>query len=448
MTALRFGLGSYARSDDRLPQSRLVNFYAEQTPTTTTGVALIQRPGLAPLYTPAGDCRGFYQQDGVLNGDLFAVYGEKIYREGVLVDDVPGEGLVEWGFNSDGLHVLSEGVIYNTADGNTWAVDAFPDSANVASITAINGILLAVRADTGTVYFKLPGDTAWAALDYFDAEREPDPALAVRGVADELWVLGSTSVEIFAPTGEVDVPFQRIGGRAIQRGIKTRDSAANLDNTLFWVGEDNIVYRADGVPVRVSNHGIEEQISNSSACSAWTYVAAGHTFYVMTLDTETQVFDVATGEWHQAKLFGSDTFVTTGLFTGSQTFVGIANKICTLTDRADDDGDPMERIFTAYAPTQKPGRCDAVEFQVSPGTAPIGQECFIQMRWSDDEGRTWSAWRTTSLGTEGSYRTRARFRRLGMIDAPGRVFEGRVADPAVIRVSGVEMNPPLGGRSR
>ncbi len=205
---------------------------------------------------------------------------ETLYRDQVSIGTVTGSDRPEWAYTVDGLFVLSGGVVYQY-DGATLATDAFPDSALVASITQINSILVAVRQDTGTIYFRLPGDTVWNALDFFSAERKPDPALAVRVLGDFLYVFGSASIELFSTTGDAAVPFVRIDGASVNRGIKARDAICQMDNTLFFVGEDNIVYRQENIPARISDHGIEEQIRRSTGAAAFTYTWDGHTFYVL-----------------------------------------------------------------------------------------------------------------------------------------------------------------------
>jgi hypothetical protein len=70
------------------------------------------------------------------------------------------------------------------------------------------------------------------------------------------------------------------------------------------------------------------------------------------------------------------------------------------------------------------------------------------MRTSRDAGRTWGAWRPTSLGEQGNYRTRVEWRRCGLFDDPGLLAEFRCADPVPFRVGGVKYNEQSGGRGR
>lgn len=444
MSALPFGRSAYSRADGRLPPVRLVNLYAESAPTATGGTVLFPRLGLNQEYALPETLRGLYIEDGVFGGSLFAVSGESLYNGDTLVGEALGDDRVEWTYTVDGMFLASGGTVYQTTDGLTLASTAFPDSAPVASITGVDNFLAAVRQDTGTIYFRVPGDTTWNPLDFFSAEREPDPAVCVRAMTDLLYVFGTSSIEVFQLTGDASAPFSRVSGFGADRGIKDRDSAVKVDNTLVFVGENSIVYRMAGVPQQISNPGIEEQIEKSSTASAWRYTQSGHEFYVLKLDNETLAWDASTGEWHNL-----DWPVSFGIYEGNTAYVAAGATIHTLRDRPDDNGEPIERIFTAIAATSKVGSCDGIEVQLSPGTSPIGSEpALLQMRWSDDQSRTWTDWKNASTGFGGQYRRRVRYRRLGMIDAPGRVFEFRMTDPVEIRFSGVEMNPPNGGRGR
>lgn len=441
---LLFGLSAYSRADGRLAPVRLVNLFVEQAPTSPGGTVAIPRPGLVE-HTDAVT-RAVYREDGVFGGDLFRITGTTLYRDGVSIGTIAGSDRVEWAYTVDGLFILGGGIVYQY-DGATLAATAFPDSALVSSITQMDSVVVAVRADAGTIYFRLAGDTVWNALDFFSAERRPDPVLAVRTLGDTLFAFGSATVEQFAPTGNFQTPFQRIGGTGLNRGIKDRDSLAQMDNTLFFVGEDDIVYRlTEGAPARMSDHGIEERIRLSATAKAFSYTWEGHTFYVLGLATETLVMDIA-GGWSSYEVEGA-AFPTVGLYDGVTTYVAGA-KLWTLQDVNTDDGAPMERLFSAILPAEKPVLVDVIEVQLSPGTAAVNDEpAIVAMRWSDDQGRTFTDWKEGTAGFSGQYRRRLRYRRGGMADAPGRLYEFRITDDVAVRFSDVSLNPANGGRSR
>jgi hypothetical protein len=59
------------------------------------------------------------------------------------------------------------------------------------------------------------------------------------------------------------------------------------------------------------------------------------------------------------------------------------------------------------------------------GSAPV-----MQMRFSDNQGKTFSAWKEASLGATGDYTTLARFNGLGDVPAFfGRIYEFQISDP-------------------
>jgi hypothetical protein len=72
---------------------------------------------------------------------------------------------------------------------------------------------------------------------------------------------------------------------------------------------------------------------------------------------------------------------------------------------------------------------------VSPGNDPV-----VEMRWSDDQGRTFAPWRAAALGPQGKYRTRALWQRLGLLRAPGRLVQVRCSDPVNVVFSHLELN--------
>ena len=73
---------------------------------------------------------------------------------------------------------------------------------------------------------------------------------------------------------------------------------------------------------------------------------------------------------------------------------------------------------------------------VAPGSNPL-----VEMRYSDDMGRTWSRWRAAALGAQGRYKTRVYWQRLGVMRAPGRLIEVRCAEPVDVAFSHLELNP-------
>lgn len=447
MPALLLGLNAYARTG--LPEVRLENLYPETAPTSTSGSALLTVPGLTTYATRgAGPIRGLYQQDGVFDGDIFTVSGTAVYRGASSLGNVVGTDEAEFAARGGRFYVLSGGVIYEY-DGSTFASMSFPDGVSVASIADLNGILFAARQDTGRIYYLLPNETEWQALDYQTAEREEDPVLALRSTADELWAFGSSSVEPFYPTGNAEQPLQRADGRSFDTGIRHRDTAVLIDNATMWVDELGRVVRDGQV---VSENGIAERIGRATSLRAFRFAWDGHEFYALEIGGEgTLLYDLQTGGWHRRKTYGQALWNVRGCVqVGANVYLGSGSNgtIHALSASALNDGAglPLIKVLTCAVPVMGAGICANVLLNCSVGNAAGEPEIFL--RWSDDQARTFVEWREESLGKQGEYRTRVSWRTLGMMDAPGRLFEFRCSDDVALRVSSADYNAPMGGRSR
>ncbi|MGE5500688.1 MAG: hypothetical protein ACM3W4_02045 [Ignavibacteriales bacterium] len=453
---LPFGMAAYRRTDSHLPEIVCKNQFVERAPANLEGeLALLARPGLTLSYTlGTGPIRALYRADGVFGGDILAVSGTGLYRGQTLVGTIAGTDRVDVdGFSPDAdtsTAYIAAGATFYSTDGTTVSTVTFPDNAPVVSVAVVSDITVAVRGDTGVMYFLLPGLTVWDGLNFFSAEQQADPVIAVRKVGDELWAFGTQTVQPFNTTGDNAAPFTPIIGRDFQKGCRSRDTIALLDNTAFWVGSDGAVYRAGGAsPERVSDNGIEERIGKvpASDLRAWYYPWNGHSFYCLTIGDEgTFVFDVETAQWHEAASYGYLFWrAHLGVVDNLTVYVGdaIDGKIGVLDgESVTDYGQPVERRFTSGIVVPGPIPCDAVELDAVAGFAD--GDPVIEMRKSDDWGNTWSSWRSAGLGSLGQYRKRVIWRRNGMIDR-ARVFDFRLTDAAPWRLSAVRMNESNAG---
>src|SRR3989442_11056684 len=115
---------------------------------------------------------------------------------------------------------------------------------------------------------------------------------------------------------------------------------------------------------------------------------------------------------------------------GGPAYVGDeeAGVVWTLTPGVYLDGtDPITFLASCFAPLPGGvGRCDNLVLQGARGVGLAsgqGSDPVVEMRYSDDQGRTWRHWRAASLGKTGEYGRRAVWQRLGLIREPGRAFE-------------------------
>ena len=457
MSDVQFGTGAYKRQVGGLPELRTINSFVEKSPASPTGHVLIGRPGLT-AYASVGTSpvRGVFAQPGTFGGDPVAVAGTALYRNGASLGTVAGSSRVSFG--GDGLEmIVATGTALYRTDGAAVYPVTFPDAAGVSIVAYLGSYFLAARAGSQKFYWSnlLDGAT-WQALNFSSAERDPDNLIGMSVVADELWLFGERTTEVWYQGGDATAPFSRAQGRLYSRGCRSRDTIAKADNTVFWVGDDGIVYRGDSVPLRVSDFGIEERIARSTIgdLRAWAFAFEGHTFYSLTATEGTFVYDAASGEWCE---FASYNRTGWRAHVGTQLGDGriIAGDDTTgqlwLLDRnaLTDGSDPISRLFSTAIPAGGGGfSLDSIVLDMSTGGAAIAASPVVEMRRSRDGGRTWGDWRQASVGAQGEYQRRVAFRRLGHVNEPGIVMEFRMTDAAPWRISRVRANDASGASGR
>lgn len=449
MSTIYLGKGAYSRSNGLVPEIKCINQFVETTPTAETGVVLLPRPALDPwLEVGTGPIRALFSEAGVFEGDYVVVSDNNAYRVtswGLVLDlgDVGGSGNVDIA-GSDGYVVVANGYAGYYTTGSTLQEIVFPDDAGMSSVDYIEGYFIFARAQSQAFYWTAIGNITVDPLDFASAERSPDILVAVRVLSDEVWLFGEASVEVWVPTGDGTLPFERVNGRVFDRGCINRATVARLDDSLFWVGSDHVVYRAQGVPGRISTNSIEERIrdADKSNLHAWAFTWDGHLFYALTIDVQgTFVFDALTGQWCEFASYGRSAW-RAAFGTSNQELVTVGDdetgQLWRLSSDVFLDGtDPIVIESTgmlAIAGKRYLNSNFAVD--VAKGTAAAGVEHNpIEMRYSDDAGRTFSGWKQMSMGKMGEYSKRVIFRQLGQTRPPGRLYHVRMSSPVPYRLT-------------
>lgn len=444
-----YGIQTYKRAD--LPQVVLRNLYAEKAESVPGDLILLPRPSLQPYQMlGTGPIQGLFYQGGVLGDSLFSVSGGNLYSGETLLGSVSTDAIVKMSIADTVLLVATGTALYST-DGATVAQVAFPDAAGVSSILYLAGYAIAVRADSRRIYFTLD-TTTWDALDYVSAQQSTSYIVGAAIVIDQLWIFCQDHTEIFYATGDSNAPFQRVQGRVFDKGAASRDSIVNLDNTVFWIGDDRIVYRGSGVPQRISEHGIEERIADIDPADlvAWAYPWKGHLFYVMPVVGV--AYDATTQQWHEVASYGRSAWrARLGVKYKDIVVAGddTTGQLWQLTDGVySDNGDPLSREFTILINDNMFLDNLAIDCSVGQQPNPDDPGSTIELRTSRDGGNNYSDWRPASLGRLGASRTYPIWRRLGIVDEGNMVIHVRVTDPVASRISYVRLNEAQGGRSR
>lgn len=296
-------------------------------------------------------------------------------------------------------------------------------------------------------------------LDYATAEGNRDKNVAVVAHRLELFVFGGETTEVWRDVANpVGSPFSRLPGAVLPKGARSAQSIREADNTLVWVGDDNIVYRNDGYsPIRISRFAVERSIQEDPApedIEAQVWAENGHTFYAITGTNWTWVYDFATREWHERVSYGAARWRARGMVIAfGSNLVG-----------SRDDGALYELQTELRIEGTKPLVCrirapsfdafpdpvsyDEINIKLVTGRASAAgtrneTDPLLTLRWSDDAAM-FTGSRQISLGKVGQRNVTVRSHRLGSSrNGMPRTWELEISDPHVVAVMAIDVNPEL-----
>lgn len=456
MPDLPLGITARKRRSTWTPSIRIVNMVAEESATNQfNGIDHVQRPGLVAFSTVgSGPIRGLFRQAGTFDGDFLTVSDEQWFRvddAGVetLLGSVPGSLRTSSAATATRALVVSDGLVYSTL-GVTVTSVVIPDSRLIGSVAQINGYFVLTELDSARFYWIEPGQTDPDGLSFATTESSPGYNLKVERVGDELWFFKQEGIEVWVPTGDADLPFQRVPGRNYDKGCRNRDTVCRFDNSVAWVGNDGIVYRGDNAPVRFSDNTIEEQVrlSSSDTLRSWSYSEDGHTMYVLTMDTGTWAYDVSSGQWCEFESYGRP-FWRAHIGEVGETFNVAGDDELGLLYRLDpsvpnDNGEFLTRIVTGgVTVVGQPVRWNSLQLYAVTGTID-DPNLFPKVRitWSDDGGQTYDDWEDVTLRKQGEYGEPVRLNRMGYARYPGRLVQFQITDDVVVTISAASFNAP------
>jgi hypothetical protein len=228
----------------------------------------------------------------------------------------------------------------------------------------------------------------------------------------ELWVFGNKRSQPYQDTGTVEV-FDVIPGALIEQGSAATFSVQRLDNSVFWIGQDErgavIAWRSNGyTPSRISTHAVELWLSNQPNIAqlvSYSYQDRGHLFWVLYVPGSdcNWVYDVGEALWHKrAAWLDNRRLRRAPIISNEMQWITHVD----LTVDVDAGLGPQPPLVDGNGNPRQPQ---------------------AMLRWSDNRGRTWSNQRTTNCGFAGQYNTRVIWRRLGR--SRYRVYEFVVTDP-------------------
>lgn len=446
---------TYQTRNKDVSDQRLLNMMVEKMPENSKeSVSLYNTPGCKP-YLQVADTPiyGLHYMEPF----LYAISGINVYRidiDGNIVDlgNIGAvNGIVRMADNGTQiLAVKPNGDGYIITENNVERIDDadFPLSSDVAFNSQY---FIVTEKDSGRFHWsELLDGKSWLALSYATQESNPDNVVGLIENRGDLWIFGDTSTEIWTPSGNADLPFQRIGSGILNIGCKSANTIAKDKNGIYWLGNDLQVHFARGYnEQRISTHDMERElledydIQNVLNAFSFTYSANGHDFYVLTVpDEKTWVFDMTTGVWHERKTTGLKTWIVSSVANAfNKNIVGdlVTGNLYELDCNYFSDNTAMierEMIFPPVFAEDNRLVMDKMYLDIS--TAPtenLTQNPQIMLMWSDNGGNTWSSEHWRSFGMTGNYKTRVIWRALGQCRQ--RIYKIRITDGVKVQISGL-----------
>lgn len=486
MPALPGFIGQAYRARSKAIDSQLcINLYPEiEQQSSKNVIALIGTPGLAsfssPIPSSGSGGRGMYYSGAT--DRLFAVMGNTLFELSTTgtatsrgaINTSEGdvrfcEGLDSSGnpqvFLVDGL----SGYYFDTStDTLTLITDAaFPSAATHCA--NISGYYLVNDSGTGNFYWSTQDDpSTWSALDFANAEGSPDALQGLIVNRNELWLVGSQTVEVWYVTGATASTsrFQKIPGTLRDKGTIAPASIQSIHDHVFYLGSGKegygIVWMSQGYEMqRISTPAIEYELRSYTDLTdaiGFTYQIEGHVFYVLSFrtDDKTWVYDISTSMWHQWAYWDQVNVeykrakaLYQSYFNGKNYVLDNAdNTVYELSlDTYSDNGDEIRRVRSSphVHADRKRIFYHSFEVDIESGvglTTGQGDDPQIALEISNDGGYSFGSELWTGMGKIGERTMRAHWHRLGC--SRDRVFKVIISDPVKVILINANMEVSVG----
>jgi hypothetical protein len=457
---------SYTARSTVIADQECINLFAEtiEAPSATGEQGLrgyFAVPGLVTFATlPESPTRG----SCTINGRTFAVGGTKFceinadgtntIRGTVANDSLP----VSYAVSNIQVLIVAAGKAYcftlatNALQEVTSSLAGVPMQAEYS-----DGYFIVAMKNSNK--FQMSGildGLTWPGIQVNAVEVFPENIISIVVNHRELWVFGGRHIQPYYDSGSDEI-FDVIGGSLIEKGCAATFATCRVDNTVFWIDEDErgsrSAWRAQGyTPQRISTHAVETDLATYSSISGLTsyaYEDAGHLFWVLYVPGSqwSWVYDVAESLWHKRASWntGSATWgahpswnhvnafgkhlvgdwASGKLYDQNLNYLDYAGAVKRWLRRAPNISNEMQWISGADLVIDlETGLGPQPPFTDGDGNDRPPQ---VMLRWSDDYGKTWSNGRILDCGLAGEFRVRVIARRIGRWR--NRIFELSGTDP-------------------
>ncbi len=440
--------------------------------------ALFGTPGISTVATTGATITGVNRGSQVMNGVPFFVNGNSLFSiSSTLVvtnhGTITGSGRVSLANNGTKLCIVVPGGEAFVWDGTTLTQITDVNFRISDTVVFKDGFFVFTASD-GTVFFNsaLNDPLTFDGLDFGTAEIDPDRIIAGHVNHNELFILGTETIELFQNVGGSGFPFQRIPGANVQKGCHAKFTPINFDNTFVFAGggknEKTSIWKVTGSSSvqRISTSAIDfaiQEFTSDEISNAFSYAYSedGNTFVGFTFESADRI-PAKTFEYNATSSALSGRSVWHERQTGVvddrwrvNSIVQAYNKFLVFDNVDGRIGDLDKNVFDEYGnvifrqksstPFSNRGKSQfwgEIELTLEGGvglTTGQGSDPVIRMDFSDDGGRTFSSEFSRKAGKIGEFSKRIIWRRQGRIPEH-RVIRFTMTDPIKWNIIKLEAN--------
>jgi len=476
MTVLNFTDGFNRHPSLTSLNTECINAYPkiEQIDAETSIHSVLGTPGLVQLATTGGATeknRGRWR----VGVTPYTVNGTTLYRVNAdftttSLGTVTGSRKVSMRDNGIQLMILvpgGNGYIFNQDTAVFAQITDSDFTANGAPqyLEFIDSFFM-VTTDTKKFIISAANDgTSWNALDFGVAESDPDVIIAPVNFKNEVYILGSETVEGQDNVGGSDFPFVR-SGLFLDKGLFAPLSLIKSSSTFSFIGggrdEAPAIWQFNGGDlIKISNTGIDlllQDLDDSELTEVvgYSYSQDGSTFLCWDLPNEAICYE--SPRWHLRRsdvTDGAGNVITTGW---RATLLQTAYSKLLAYDREDGRiGEVLTTVFDEYG-MQIKREVDTREFTNGQAVfsvprfevgieAGVGDNTTtdpqIRMKKSDN-AKIFRVERNRSMGAQGKLNKRAVWKKNGRFRQRAQ-FKILMSDPVKFAINSVDAEF-VGGR--
>jgi hypothetical protein len=436
---------TYSHRSRSLSAQRTVGFYPEviDTQASKSKYILNSFPGLTLFGTASGRDRGMFEHLDI----VYKVTGTTLYTVAydgthTSIGTLPGTGRCIFTGIGSNIVICTEGTAWQYNGTLTQITDVDLETPN--SCAHLNNQII-YDGDGGRFCSSDVGDaTSIDGLNYATAESYADDLLRVYVFNQVLYLFGTKTVEPWYNSGVGAPPFDRIEQGIITVGLGALHSVANNDNSIYFLGDDNKVYRLpskENISTIALTHEIESYLEVDDAIG-FCFTFENQNFYAL-------IFPAADKSWCYSESSGQWFEINKDRWWGNSAVYAFRKTLIADhrngniyeldIDAYDENGTKVERIRDS-GPIHgealgAPGvrvEMNRFELIMEVGVGTLSSEDpVVMLSYSDDGGKTFSTERWGKIGKMGEY-TKVVWTGLGSFYE--RILRIKVSDPNFISI--------------